>query len=116
MRARGLAIAWAALEQDCIEWADGSPRLRVLDDPDLLRILHEDQQTIRAIWRRAATFARRLAVPSTDPFLRYRDPRWCAGGCPSCGARIGEHELRCDLCALAAEMALRAGGPMELRP
>jgi len=47
--------------------------------------------------RRAASFARQLAVPSPDPFLRYRDQRWCGEGCPSCGIGLRAHERwRCD--------------------
>lgn len=76
------------------------------DPPEFSESWKHDRNTIAAVLRRAAMFARQLAVPSSDPFVRLRDPKWTAEGCPSCGGPVREHDLRCELCALAARLAL----------
>jgi hypothetical protein len=108
MRARGVALLKALHEQGDVIWQNGVPRL--VDHPKVdagvALMLRRDRQTIQAILRRAAVFAEQLAIASPDPFVRLRDPKWTAEGCPSCGGPIREHELRCELCSLAAALAL----------
>lgn len=109
MRVRGLGLVREALGRGAVIWTEGVPRLRLSPDPETQRAVREDRQTIEAVMRRAAAFAQQLQEPSPDPFLRFRDPKWCAGGCPSCGVPVPEHQwLRCDLCAAAAELVLHA--------
>lgn len=109
VRARGLHVLKALHEQGAVAWEGGVPRLLVPDDPAVARMVLEDRQTIEAVLRRAAAFHRQLTEPSCGPLVRFRDPRWTAEGCPSCGGKIAEHEfLRCGLCALGVELALTA--------
>lgn len=104
MRARGLATVRELSARGLLTWGPDGPRLAV--PPDLAPVVREDRRTIEAVLRRVAVFSRQLATPSPDPFVRLRDPKWTAEGCPSCGAPLGEHELRCELCALAVALAL----------
>jgi len=108
MRARGLALLKALHDQGDVIWHDGA--FRLVDAPKVdgavAAMLRQDQQTIQAVLRRATVFVRQLAVPSPDPFVRLRDPKWTAEGCPACGSPVADHELRCELCALAVALAL----------
>ena len=114
MRGRGLRLLRALHERGGVVWEAGVPGLLTPEDPDVACMLHEDRQTLLAVLRRAAVFRRQLLVQTLDPFLRFRDPRWTAEGCPSCGGKAGEHEfLRCDLCALGVELALAAPAGAE---
>ena len=109
MRACGLAIVRHALEHGFIGWQGGVPRLLLSRDEITAHALRPHWQTIQAVLRRASAFRRQLTAPGTEPFVRFRDPRWTAEGCPSCGGKVGEHEfLRCDLCTLGAGLALAA--------
>jgi hypothetical protein len=109
MRVRGLATVQHLAARGLLAWEDGTPRLPVIPS-ELAQSVREDRRTIEAVLRRAQVFAKQLATASLDPFVRFRDPKWTADGCPSCGAPVGEYELRCDLCALAVALALD-GGP-----
>ena len=112
MRARGLRVLRALHERGAVTWCADAVELLLPEDPDAARIVHEDAQTIWAVLRRAAGFRQQLLSPSTEPFLRYRVQKGTAEGCPSCGRRMTEHEfLRCDLCALGAELALATPSP-----
>jgi hypothetical protein len=73
---------------------------------ELVQSVREDRRTIDAVLRRAEVFAKQLATSSPDPFVRFRKPRRTEEGCPSCGGEIREHDLRCDLCAVAVKLAL----------
>ncbi len=108
MRVRGIHLLETFHRQGRVTWEDGVPGVLVPNDPDVARMVREDLRTIQAVLRRAAAFRRQLSAPSPDPFVRFREPRWCPPGtCPCCGAKIGEHEfLRCGLCALAVEITL----------
>ena len=118
MRVRGLRVLHALHEQGAVTWYDGAPELLLPEDPDVARIVQEDAQTICAVLRRAAAFRQQLTVLSSEPFLRFRAPKWTVEGCPSCGGKVTEHEfLRCGLCALGAELALAAPeGAPQLAP
>lgn len=113
MRAAGLAIVEHAAVHGFLVWEGGIPRLMLSDDTITLRTVRSHWQTIQAVLRRAEAFGRQLASPGPDPFCRYRESRWCPPGtCPSCGGKTGEYEfLRCDLCAVAMQLALVA--PVE---
>lgn len=114
MRKRGLALLRTLHEQGRVTWEDATPGLLVPDEPEVARAVREDLRTIQAVLRRAAAFRQQLATSSPEPFVRFRDPRWTAEGCPSCGGKIGEHEfLRCSLCALGVELALVAPAEAE---
>jgi len=108
MRARGLALLRALHDQGDVVWHDGA--FRLVDAPKVDRgvaaMLRQDRQTIQAVLRRATVFTRQLAIPSPDPFVRLRDPKWTAEGCPACGSPMGEHELRCALCTVAMALIL----------
>ena len=109
MRARALATLRDLAAEGRVQWApDGRPRLCV--PPDRAATVRQDGQTILAVLRRAALFARQLATPGPDPWCRYRDPKWTAEGCPCCGGPVSEHELRCGLCAVAVALDLEAPG------
>lgn len=105
MRARGLATVQTLAARGLVSWEDGTPR-PCLIPPELAQSIREDRRTIEAVLRRAAVFAKQLATASPDPFVRLRDPKWTADGCPSCGGQIREHDLRCELCVLAVALAL----------
>ncbi|OGC01447.1 MAG: hypothetical protein A3G35_10975 [candidate division NC10 bacterium RIFCSPLOWO2_12_FULL_66_18] len=105
MRARGLATVQHLAVRGLLTWEDGAPRPRGIP-PELAQSVQEDRRTIEAVLRRAAVFSRQLATASLDPFVRFRDPKWTAEGCPSCGGPVGEHKLRCELCAVAVSLAL----------
>lgn len=104
MRERGLATIRDLSTRGLLRWELGGARFDV--PPDMLPVVRQDRRTIEAVLRRASVFSRQLSTAGPDPFVRLRDPKWTAEGCPSCGAAIGEDELRCGLCALAAELAL----------
>ncbi len=104
MRARGLATVCDLFARGLLVWEVDGPRLKV--PPDLAPVVSQDRRTIDAVLRRAAVFSRQMAITSVDPFVRLRDPKWTTDGCPSCGASIGEHDLRCDLCSVAVTLAL----------
>lgn len=110
MRACGLAILKHGAEHGFLLWEAGVPRLLLSEDVDTVRTVRPHWSTIAAVLRRAEAFRAQLRQGGPDPFLRYRDARWCPPGtCPSCGGKVGEHEfLRCGLCALAVEIALAA--------
>jgi hypothetical protein len=105
VRARGLATVEHLAARGFLSWEDGAPRVSVIPS-ELIRSIREDRRTIEAVLRRAAAFSRQLSTASADPFVRLRDPKWTAEGCPSCGGLVREHELRCELCALAVALAL----------
>jgi hypothetical protein len=105
LRARGLATVRTLTARGLLTWEEGAVLFREIP-PDLAESWKYDQNTIQAVLGRGALLIRQLLIPSTDPFVRLRDPKWTAEGCPSCGAPIGEHDLRCELCALAATLAL----------
>ncbi len=109
MRSRGLDTVQRLAACGLLTWENGAPRPRLVP-PDLARSLREDRRTIEAVLRRAAVFAEQLATSSPDPFVRFRDPKWTAEGCPSCGGPVGEEDLRCSLCGLAVALALE-GAP-----
>jgi hypothetical protein len=88
-----------------LTWEGGALGFREIP-PELSESWKYDRNTVQAVLRRAALFAQQLSTLSPDPFVHFRDPKWTAEGCPSCGGPIGEHELRCQLCSLAAELAL----------
>lgn len=104
MRKRGLATIRDLSTRGLVRWEPDGPRLKV--PPEHAQSLWQDRRTIKAVLRRAAVFAEQLATASPNPFVRFRDPRWTAEGCPSCGGPVREHDLRCDLCALAVALAL----------
>lgn len=108
MRACGLAIVKHGLDHGFIAWEAGVPRLLLADDAATRATVRPHWSTIAAVLRRAGTFRRQLAIPGPKPFVRFRESRWTAEGCPSCGGKVGEHELRCGLCSLAAEIVLAA--------
>lgn len=89
MRARGLATVQHLAARGLLTWQDGAPRLPMIPS-ELAQSLREDRRTIEAVLRRAAVFAKQLATASPDPFVRFRDPKWTAEGCPSCGGPVGE--------------------------
>ena len=105
MRARGLATVATLAARGLLAWNNGVPALRAIP-PEFSESWKYDHNTIGAVLRRAEVFARQLATASPDPFIRFRDPKWTAEGCPSCGGSVREHELRCGLCSLAAALAL----------
>ena len=104
MRARGLALVRDLAARGLLTWDNGMPRLRV--SSDFAEIVRQDRRTIDAVLRRVAVFAQQLATASLDPFVRLRDPKWTEAGCPSCGATVREGEMRCELCAVAVDLAL----------
>ncbi len=106
MRSCGLAIVRHAHEHGFLIWDVGMPRLSLSPDPVTMDVVRPHWNTIRAVLRRAEAFRRQLSTPSPDPFVRFRDPKWTAEGCPSCGGSMRAHELRCALCALAVTLAL----------
>lgn len=109
MRACGLAILKHGAENGFLVWEAGVPRLLLSEDVDTVRTVRPHWSTIAAVLKRAEKFRAQLLVADVHPFCRYRDSRWTPPGtCPSCGGKVGEHELRCPLCALAAELALHA--------
>ncbi len=105
MRSRGLDTVQRLAARGLLTWEQGAPKPCQIP-PELARSAREDRRTIEAVLRRAAVFARQLATASLDPFVSFRDPKWTAEGCPSCGGPIREHEPRCELCALAVTLAL----------
>jgi hypothetical protein len=115
---RDRAIATLIL-LDCMHmltWDDDNQcRLTVPADIARDRDFLEDRPTIVAVLRRASAFKQQLAVPSADPFVKARAPsradRFGGRGavlCPSCRAKmlVGEKGFRCDLCEVAADIAL----------
>jgi len=105
MRARGLATVQHLAARGMLTWENGAPGLPVVPS-ELAQSVREDRRTIEAVLRRAAVFTKQLATASPDPFVRLRDPQWTADGCPSCGGPVREHDLRCELCAVAVALAL----------
>jgi hypothetical protein len=105
MRARGLATVEHLAARGFLSWEDGAPRVSIIPS-ELIKSIREDRRTIEAVLRRAAVFAKQLGTASVDPFVRFRDPKWTGGGCPSCGGEVREHELRCGMCSLAVALAL----------
>lgn len=106
MRARGIATLLELQGRGLLRWEpDGRPTVQV--PPELAPSVRQDRRTIQAVLRRAQVFAHQLAVPGVDPFVRFRDPKWTAEGCPSCGAPVAEHDLRCGLCAVAVTLVLK---------
>lgn len=105
MRARGLATVEHLAAHGLLTWENGALSPRLVPS-DFAQSLRQDRRTIEAVLRRVSVFSRQLSTAGPDPFVRLRDPKWTAEGCSSCGAPIGEDELRCELCTLAAELAL----------
>lgn len=119
MRVRGLATLRTLLQQGevYVDLKSGQFFVYEPSDRQALRAFKEDSSTIAAVLRRAAVFRTQLETTSAEPFLCLRpgfsaDRCPACGGpstrCPSCGSSVEAEALRCDLCAVGAEMALAA--------
>jgi hypothetical protein len=104
MRTRGLATVQDLSARGLLIWGPDGPQLQV--PREVAPAVRQDRRTIDAVLRRAGAFARQLAIPSVDPFVRLRAPKWTQEGCPACGGPMGRSELRCDLCSVAVMLAL----------
>ena len=98
-----------------VKWGPDGAAVLVVPS-ELESVVRQDRQTINAVLRRATVFLRQLATSGPDPFVRLRDARWTTKGCPSCGGRLAERELRCELCSVAAELALDVQTDSSLAP
>ena len=105
MRARGLATVRPLAARGLLIWEGGALGFREFP-PELSESWKYDRNTIQAVLRQAALFPQQLSTPSPDPFVRFRDPKWTAEGCPSCGGPVREYDLRCELCACALTLVL----------
>ena len=92
--ARGGKILWDT---------PGGPRIMV---PKALRErLEVDRETIREILRRATIFREQVTRPGPWPILTLPH-RQEGEGCLSCGVAVRAGHFRCEVCALAVNLAL----------
>lgn len=123
MRQRGLATLRTLFEQGelYLNLKTGAFFVYEPEKREAARAFREDWNTIAAVLRRAGAFRAQLNTASPQPFLCLRpgvasDRCPACGGpscrCQSCGSPVEPEALRCDLCALGAELAL---APVEER-